>query len=311
MYIVNPHNKTSPSSEIVEKEEQVIFASSHDRDVINWLEAHGLHTSLIEDIQSKDQSISFEEIENSKLKIMKYILPNKEDRRRTLNYNVSILHFENKLFILSEEEKVISHIREVYLAHDDSRYNTAYLLYLFPDIIIDNNTSMLEQIEERLETLEDHIFHDKAKENVLHQDIYYMRRTLDKLLKITTQEKDSIRKGYDHLSEEEKTALQYEYLDIKEHIRFLIDESRALLDRSEYLLNLHAGILSTRMNKAMQRLAAISLIFLPLTFIAGVYGMNFINMPELKWEFGYAMVWVIYIIIAVIVFIKLRKMKWL
>jgi magnesium transporter len=311
MYIVNPHSKTSPSSAIVEKEEQVIFSSSHDRDVINWLEAHGLHASLIEDIQSKDQSISFDEIENSKLKIMKYILPNEEDRRRTLNYNVSILHFENKLFILSEEEKVISRIREVYLAHDDSRYNTAYLLYLFPDIIIDNNTSMLEQIEERLETLEDHIFHDRAKENVLHQDIYYMRRTLDKLLKITTQEKDSIRKGYDHLSKEEKNALQYEYLDIKEHIRFLIDESRALLDRSEYLLNLHTGILSTRMNKAMQRLAAISLIFLPLTFIAGVYGMNFINMPELKWEFGYAMVWIIYIVIAVIVFIKLRKMKWL
>jgi len=311
MYIVNPHNKTSPSSEIVEKEEQVIFASSHDRDVINWLEAHGLHASLIEDIESKDQSISFDEIENSKLKIMKYILPNEEDVRRTLNYNVSILHFENKLFILSEEEKVISRIREVYLAHDDSRYNTAYLLYLFPDIIIDNNTSMLEQIEERLETLEDHIFHDRAKENVLHQDIYYMRRTLDKLLKIATQEKDSIRKGYDHLSKEEENALQYEYLDIKEHIRFLIDESRALLDRSEYLLNLHTGILSTRMNKAMQRLAAISLIFLPLTFIAGVYGMNFINMPELKWEFGYAMVWIIYIVIAVIVFIQLRKMKWL
>ena len=61
----------------------------------------------------------------------------------------------------------------------------------------------------------------------------------------------------------------------------------ALLDRSEYLLNLHTGMLSTRMNKAMQKLAAISLIFLPLTFIAGVYGMNFTHMPELKWAFGY------------------------
>jgi len=145
----------------------------------------------------------------------------------------------------------------------------------------------------------------------MHQDIYYMRRTLDKLLKIATQEKDSVRKGYDHLSDEEKEALQYEYLDIKEHIRYLISESMALLDRSEYLLNLHTGMLSTRMNKAMQKLAAISLIFLPLTFIAGIYGMNFMNMPELKWEFGYAMVWTIYIVIAVVVFTKLRKMKWL
>ena len=311
MYICNAHTKETSLSEIIEKEEQVIFATTQDESVITWLQQHGLHTSLIEDIQSEDQSITFDEIEDSKLKVMKYLLPNEEDIRLTLSYNVSILYFENKLFIFSAETKVIDRIKQIYLAHDDKRFSTAYLLYLFPDIIIDNNTSMLVYIEQRLETLEDHIFHDKTKENVLHQDIYYIRRTLDKLLKIATQEKDSIRKGYDHLPKEEKTALQYEYLDIKEHIRFLIDESKALLDRSEYLLNLHTGILSTRMNKAMQKLAAISLIFLPLTFIAGVYGMNFVNMPELKWEFGYPIVWIIYITIAVIVFIKLRKMKWL
>jgi len=311
MYICNAHTKETSLSEIIEKEEQVIFSTTQEESVITWLQQHGLHTSLIEDIQSEDQSISFDEFEDSKLKIMKYILPNKEDLRLTVSFNISILYFENKLFIISKSKKIIARIQEKYLEHDDTRFSTAYLLYFFPDIIIDNNTPMLERIEESLERLEEKIFHYKAQENSLHQDIYYLRRTLDKLLQIATQEKDSIRKGYDHLPEEEKKALQYEYLDIKEHIRFLIDESKALLDRSEYLLNLHTGILSTRMNKAMQRLAAISLIFLPLTFIAGVYGMNFVNMPELQWKFGYVMVWIIYIVIAVIVFIKLRKMKWL
>ena len=311
MDIYNPHTKEIAVEAILEKEEQVIFATSQDDAAISWLQEHGLNASLIEDIQSEEQSITFDEIEDSKLKVMKYLLPSEEDVRLTLSYNVSILYFENKLFIFSSEPKVIARIKEKYLAHDDTRFSTSYLLYLFPDIIIDNNTFMLVAIEERLETLEEHIFHDKAKENVLHQDIYYMRRTLDKLYKIATQEKDSIRKGYDHLPEKEKEALQYEYLDLKEHIRYLISESVALLTRSEYLLNLHTGILSTRMNKAMQKLAAISLIFLPLTFIAGIYGMNFMNMPELKWEFGYAMVWTIYIVIAVVVFIKLRKMKWL
>ena len=311
MDIYNPHTKEIAREGILEKEEQVIFVSSGDASVLSWLKSHGLHDSLIEDIQSEEQSITFDEIEDFNLKVMKYLLPNEEDARLTLSYNVSILYFENKLFILSSEAKVIDRIKEKYLAHDDTRFSTSYLLYLFPDIIIDNNTSMLVAIEERLETLEEHIFHDKAKENVLHQDIYYMRRTLDKLYKIATQEKDSIRKGYDHLPQKEKEALQYEYLDLKEHIRYLISESVALLTRSEYLLNLHTGMLSTRMNKAMQKLAAISLIFLPLTFIAGVYGMNFTHMPELKWEFGYAMVWIIYIVIAIVVFIKLRKMKWL
>ena len=311
MYIYNPHTKEISVEALLEKEEQVIFATNQDATVISWLQEHGLHASLIEDIQSEDQSITFEEIEASKLKVMKYLLSSEEDIRLTLSYNVTLLYFENKLFIFSSEIKVIERIRKIYLAHDDTRFNTDYLLYLFPDIVIDNNTAMLDHIEKYLETVEDNIFHDQAKENVLHQDIYYMRRTLDKLLKIATQEKDSVRKVYDHLSEDEKQALQYEYLDIKEHIRYLISESMALLDRSEYLLNLHTGMLSTRMNKAMQKLAAISLIFLPLTFIAGIYGMNFMNMPELKWEFGYAMVWTIDIVIAVVVFIKLRKMKWL
>lgn len=311
MNIYTPHTKEKAASAILEKEEQVIFATSNDDAALSWLKTHGLHASLIEDIQSEDQSITFDEIEDSKLKVMKYLLSDGEDERLSRSFNVSLLYFKNKIFIFSSEAKIIKRIEDIYLTHDDTRYNTEYLLYLFPDIIIDNNTSMLEYIESKLETLEEHIFHDKAKENVLHQEIYYMRRTLDKLLKIATQEKDSIRKGYDHLNEAEKKALQYEYLDLKEHVRFLISETVALLDRSEYLLNLHNGILSTRMNKAMQKLAAISLIFLPLTFIAGVYGMNFVNMPELKWEFGYYMVWIIYIVIAVIVFIKLRKMKWL
>jgi len=311
VYIFNPHNKEMSTFHISEEETQVIFASTREQTVLLWLQNHGLHASLIEDIKSKGQSIAYDEIENSKLKVMKFILPNENDTRLSISYNVSILYFKNKLFILSEETKVIDYIQKAYLSQDDTRFNTAYLLYLFPDIIVDNNTSMIEHIEVQLETLEENIFHYKAEENKLHQDIYYIRKSLDKLLKIATQEKDSIRKGYDHLPSSEKIALQYEYLDLKEHIRFLIDESMALLNRSEYLLNLHTGILSTRMNKVMQKLAAISLIFLPLTFIAGIYGMNFIHMPELAWKYGYDMVWVVYLSIATIIFIKLRKMKWL
>jgi len=311
MKIYNLHTKEAVTATILEKKQQVIFASSDDDAAVSWLQEQGLHTSLIEDIQSEDQSVTFEEIEESKLKVMKYLVRNKEDGRLTFDYNVSILYFKKKLFILSNEAQVIEQIRKRYLAHDDTRYSIAYLLYLFLDIIIDNNTSMLAHIEERLETLEEHIFYEKAKENVLHQDIYYMRRTLDKLHKIATQEKDSIRKGYDHLPSKEKEALQYEYLDIKEHVRFLMSESTTLLDRSEYLLNLYNGILSTRMNKVMQKLAAISLIFLPLTFIAGVYGMNFSHMPELQWKYGYVVAWIIYLSIATIVFVRLKKMKWL
>jgi len=153
---------------------------------------------------------------------MKYLLPNAENARFTVSHNISILYFKNRLFILSSNTEVTTRIEESYLAHDDTHFSISYLLYLIPDIIIDNNMSLLVSIEERLGTFEEHIFHDKAKENLLHQDIYYMRRTLDKVLKNAAHERDSIRKGYDHLPEKDKEALQYEYLD-------LISESMALL----------------------------------------------------------------------------------
>jgi magnesium transporter len=308
MYIFNPNKREGQYSSIIEEEKQVIFASTNDSVAIDWLKENGLHLSLIEDIQSDDQSITYDEIGESKLKIMKYLL---FDDKVATAYNVSILYMKNKLFILSKEPKVIDCIKNSYLKNSDDRHSPSYLLYLFPDIIIDNNNFLLGEIEDRLEKLEENIFNFKAEENLLHRDIYYIRRTLDKILKISTQERDSLRKGYDYLSSKEKDTLQYEYLDLKEHIRYLIDESKALLERSEYLQNLHTGMLSTYMNKAMQKLAAISLIFLPLTFIAGVYGMNFIYMPELTWKYGYFIVWLFYIVIAVVVFVKLRKMRWL
>ena len=159
--------------------------------------------------------------------------------------------------------------------------------------------------------MEDNIFHENIEEDELQKDIYYARRTLNRISKVTIQEKDVINKAYNRFPPLIKKKLKYEFIDINEHLKYLINESRTLLDRTGYLLNLHMGILSTRMNKAMQRLAAISLIFLPLTFVVGNYGMNFKYMPELDWKYGYLMVWIINVSIAGGIFYWLKKKKWI
>ena len=112
MDIYNPHTKEIAVSRLFSEKKnrsslpqvRMILPSA-------WLQEHGLHASLIEDIQSEEQSITFDDIEASKLKVMKYLLPSKEDVRLTLSYNVSILYFENKLFIFSSEPKVIERIK--------------------------------------------------------------------------------------------------------------------------------------------------------------------------------------------------------
>ena len=170
---------------------------------------------------------------------------------------------------------------------------------------------MVDVIDESLESLEDDILEGEVDEEEVQKGIYNTRRTLNRIAKLFIQETDIINKIYHDFDNETKKSLKYEFIDLKEHAKFLINESKTLLDRTGYLLNVHMGIMSNRMNQAMQRLAAISIIFMPLTFIVGNYGMNFDNMPELHTKYGYFAVTAINIITASAIFVWLKKKKWI
>ena len=137
MDIYNPGEDTVQST-IDDAKGQIIFASTHDDQAISWLQNQSLHISLIEDIQSVDHSITYDEIDGSKLKIMKYLIADAQNHKLTQSYTVSILYFKNKLFILSQSLEVLNAIKQGYLEQFEMRQTTAYLLYLFPNIIIDN-----------------------------------------------------------------------------------------------------------------------------------------------------------------------------
>jgi magnesium transporter len=91
----------------------------------------------------------------------------------------------------------------------------------------------------------------------------------------------------------------------------VLDAVEALREMNAGLRDVYLSGLSVRMNKTMQVLTIIATIFIPLTFIVGVYGMNFEYMPELKWKFAYPVVWLIMIIIAIIMIFFFRKKRWL
>jgi len=296
--------------EIKEKETEIIFSTVKNEKIISWLLKNGFPTSFIEDIQSEDQSITYEETEKFKLLILKYIKFDEEEHLLYDDSNVVIIITEKKFFVLAEEKEIITEIARKF----EKRYKNQdfyYITYLIADILVDNTMLIMDVIDETLEDLEDSIFHEDIEEDELQKNIYYARRTLNRISKVSIQEKDVLNRAYNRFPPEIHKKLKYEFIDLNEHLKYLINESKTLLDRTGYLLNLHMGILSTRMNKAMQRLAAISLIFLPLTFVVGNYGMNFDYMPELHWKYGYLMVWIINISLALGIFIWLKKKKWI
>ena len=296
--------------EIKENKTEIIFSTVKNKKIISWLIKNGFPTSFIEDIQSEDQSITYEETEKFKLLILKYIKFDEEEHLLYDDSNVVIIITDKKFFVLAEEKEIITEIARKF----EKRYKNQdfyYITYLIADILVDNTMLIMDVIDETLEDLEDSIFHEDIEEDELQKNIYYARRTLNRISKVSAQEKDVLNRAYNRFPPAIHKKLKYEFIDLNEHLKYLINESRTLLDRTGYLLNLHMGILSTRMNKAMQRLAAISLIFLPLTFVVGNYGMNFDYMPELHWKYGYLMVWIINISLALGIFIWLKKKKWI
>ena len=310
MYIYKDRLLAEKDLKINDNEREIIFSTVKNEKIINWLKNHGFPESFIEDIQSEEQSLTYEETESFKLLILKYIKFDEEENLLYDDSNVVIIITENKFFVLAEEKDIITEIAKKF----EKRYKNQdfyYVTYLISDILVDNTMLIIDVIDEALEDLEDSIFHEDIEEDELQKDIYYARRTLNRISKVAIQTKDVINRAYNRFPPITRKKLKYEFIDISEHLKYLINESKTLLDRTGYLLNLHMGILSTRMNKAMQRLAAISLIFLPLTFVVGNYGMNFDYMPELHWKYGYLAVWGLNISLAVGIFIWLKKKKWI
>ncbi len=296
---------------IINSERQVVFSTVDNKDIINWLKNHSFPESFIEDIQSEEQSITYEEAEKFKFLVLKYIKFDEEENLLYDDSNVVIIITEYKLFILAEEREIVVELAKKFAKRRHKYKNFEFLLYQIADILIDNTILIIDVIDEALENLEDSIFHEDIEEDELQKDIYYARRTLNRITKVAIHEKDVLNRTYHRFNNELKENLKYEFIDLNEHLKYLINESKTLLDRTGYLLNLHMGILSTRMNKAMQRLAAISLIFLPLTFIVGNYGMNFEYMPELHWKYGYLVTWGINLTIAGSIYWWLKKKKWI
>ncbi len=291
---------------------QIFFTHVSNQRLKAWLFENGFPEQIIEDITNEDQTPVFDIIPNGNVTILKHLSFSGEDYLDFETANIAIIKIKNKLIIACDEDKAVIEIsRKFERRMKLHKADIIFEIYTIFDIIMDNSIFMSDIIDESLEELEDQIMNESIDEKIVQEKIYYARRTLNRLVKLFIQENEVVNKFYNSVSTTKKKKLKYEFSDLKEHILFLVKENRTLLDRTGYLLNFHMGIMSNRMNAAMQRLTAITIIFLPLTFIVGNYGMNFKYMPELHWKYGYLFAIVLNIVVALSIYFWLKKKKWL
>jgi magnesium transporter len=184
-----------------------------------------------------------------------------------------------------------------------------YLAYSLLDSVVDNYFVVLETLGDQIEDLHDAVT-SKAEPETL-QDIHRLKREIVFLRKCLWP----LRELVSGMEATDSTLLDdtlTPYLrDVYGHIIQIIDNLESLRDMLSGTLDIYMTVVSNRTNEVMRVLTVIATVFMPLTFIAGIYGMNFEFMPELKWHYGYAMIWLIMIITAGGMTLFFKRKRWL
>jgi magnesium transporter len=293
-------------------------AGVHD---VEFLQAVGnqfqIHPLVLEDIVNIDQRAKSEAYDNYQYVVVRKLnFSGKADELES--EQVSFILFKNVLLTFQEDTQPIFTSLYDRLKVDGSRIRkmgTDYLMYALIDNIVDEYFGVLDQFGDKLEDLEDYIMDDADKNTM--KKIQHLRRELIYFRKSVWPLRDMLNSLYRLDTPLIDVSMRIYLRDVYDHSIHVIDTVENYRDMIMSLTDTYMSSVSNRMNEVMKVLTIIATIFIPLTFIVGLYGMNFdpsvspYNMPELKTYYGYPAVWVVMIIISIIMVIYFKRKKWL
>ncbi len=270
----------------------------------------GIHPLLLEDIFNVEHLPKVEDMEDYLFITLKSLIWNNQKKQIDAE-QISLLLGRDFLLSFSEKktplfEPVVERLRTTKTRARSRKED--YLSYLLLDKIVDNYYVILDQFEDQTDELEDLLL-DKPTDEIaqrilaLKKQLVILRRTIYPL-------KEEIR-GIVHDELPLINSFTRQYLnDIYDHLIHIIQTIDNFREMISAMMDLLMANNANRTNNIMKTLTLISSIFIPLTFLAGVYGMNFRYMPELEWRYGYFVLVGIFIIIAGIMYVYMKKKKW-
>jgi magnesium transporter len=284
----------------------------HRPEIIETIGKHfNIHPLIIEDIVHTGQRPKMEDLEGYLFVVLKMLSYN-DTTNEIEAEQVSIILGPN--FVISFQERegdVFNPLRER-LRNGKGRIRKKgpdYLAYCLMDAIIDNYFTILEKIGERIEDAQEALItnpipgtlHEIQK---LKREMIFLRKSVWPVREVIS----ALERGESSLISE-STGIYFR--DVYDHTIQVIDTVETLRDILSGMLDIYLSSISNKMNEVMKVLTIIATVFIPLTFIAGVYGMNFKYMPELEWRWGYFGVWLVMVVIVGGLVVYFRKKKWL
>jgi len=269
-----------------------------------------LHSLVLEDILNEGHLPKFEFSKDYKLFICKLPVPNPGKNEFNLIHVGIVL--KDKAVITFQESSfnglypILGRLKS--LPDSKAQSNPEYLFYWIIDFIIDQYFLVMEDLRNSIESRED-ILMEEPGENQIHEiqrikkqivifrkNVNFLKAALNKLLSKEVSFRDESVKNF--------------FSDVYDHIVHVSEMLETAKDMQVALLELNISNVNNSMNRVMKTLTIVATIFIPLTFIAGIYGMNFEYMPELKWEWGYPAILIFMLILAVYMVWVIRRKGW-
>ncbi|MBK7409417.1 MAG: magnesium/cobalt transporter CorA [Saprospirales bacterium] len=284
----------------------------HNADLIRQFgDQYNIHPLALEDILDTQQRPKIDEYESG-IFITAQALELKEAGEDLATEQIAIFFGSNFLISFQEkEDDNFASVRNRLLAPQARirRRPPDYLAYALLDTTVDYYYPVLDHIEEQIDELEAIILNDP--DNATKNRIHHLKRELLTMRKAIVPLREAVGKfsRMDHPMIKEDTLVFVR--DLHDHTVQIMDAIDTYRDLLNGLYDLYLSEISFRMNNVMKVLTIISTVFIPLTFLAGIYGMNFKNIPEYNIKYGYYYLWVIMILIFLASMYFFRKKKWL
>jgi magnesium transporter len=283
----------------------------HDAEIVDKIGQHfGLHPLILEDIMNTTQRPKLEDLGETIYVVLRMI--DFEGGGAELGTEqLSLVIGPN--FVLSFQEKPDDRFKPVRerIRQGKGRIRKMgpdYLAYALIDGVVDDYFLVLEKFGERIEAIEEELVENPRREtlhdiHVLKREMIWIRKSVWPLREVVS----GLERAESPLIKESTGIF---LRDVYDHTIQVIDNVETFRDMLSGMVETYLSSVSNRMNEIMKVLTIIATIFIPLTFIAGIYGMNFKFMPELNWKWGYFFVWGIMVALATVMAVYFKRKKW-
>jgi magnesium transporter len=280
----------------------------HDIELMKRLgECYGLHHLMLEDILNTDQRPKTDDFGETLYIVVKMLNFHEETGELEVE-QVSLILGEN--FVISFQEKEGDDFDTIRERIKDKKgrirqMGADYLVYALLDVIVDDYFTVLEKLGEQIESLEEEMADNPSPEEL--QKLHALRRAIIFIRRSILPLRDIIAKLEKRESPLIKESTRMYLKDINDHIMHLTDTIESSREMLASIHDVYLTSASNRMNEVMKVLTIIATIFIPLSFIASVYGMNFKFMPELNWHFGYFFALFLMLMVTIVMVIYFKR----